>query len=94
MCFTHSFFHFATLRKSLQTTSALSATSKLSFEHLAVYMLLTSSVQLPYIWLLTDMITDFVSFIYNLCQFYLQPQNSGFDPEASFLVCSLILIEY
>ncbi|CNV44483.1 Uncharacterised protein [Streptococcus pneumoniae] len=22
MCFTHSFFHFATLRKSLQTTSA------------------------------------------------------------------------
>ncbi|CMZ25990.1 Uncharacterised protein [Streptococcus pneumoniae] len=23
MCFTHSFFHFAILRKSLQTTSAL-----------------------------------------------------------------------
>ncbi|CAG6247055.1 Uncharacterised protein [Streptococcus pneumoniae] len=39
MCFTHSFFHFATLRKSLQTTSA----------RLAV-----------------GMVTDFVSFIYNL----------------------------
>ncbi|CAG6034526.1 S1 RNA-binding domain-containing protein [Streptococcus pneumoniae] len=55
MCFTHSFFHFATLRKSLQTTSAfenlfkpLSTTSKQCFE----------------------------------------------QPAASFLVCSLIFIEY
>ncbi|CNU75470.1 DNA or RNA helicases of superfamily II [Streptococcus pneumoniae] len=60
MCFTHSFFHFATLRKSLQTTS-------------------TS----PY----RCMVTDFVSFIYNLKECFEQPA-------ASFLVCSLIFIEY
>ncbi|CAG5243283.1 Uncharacterised protein [Streptococcus pneumoniae] len=37
MCFTHSFFHFATLRKSLQTTSSSPA----------VYMVTDLSVFLP-----------------------------------------------
>ncbi|CAG6229360.1 S1 RNA-binding domain-containing protein [Streptococcus pneumoniae] len=82
MCFTHSFFHFATLRKSLQTVNV----------RLAVCM-----------------VTDFVSFIYNLktcfelilrkslqtaSAFICNLKNSFEQPAASFLVCSLIFIEY
>ncbi|SNL98720.1 Uncharacterised protein [Streptococcus pneumoniae] len=60
MCFTHSFFHFATLRKSLQTTSAC---------------------------LTVDIVTDFVSSI--------TTSKHCFEHHAaSFLVCSLIFIEY
>ncbi|CAG6213935.1 S1 RNA-binding domain-containing protein [Streptococcus pneumoniae] len=75
MCFTHSFFHFATLRKSLQAMSVFA---------------------LPYVWLLALSVSSTTSkhcfeltrqFIYNLKQCFEQPA-------ASFLVCSLIFIEY
>ncbi|CNU97764.1 S1 RNA-binding domain-containing protein [Streptococcus pneumoniae] len=73
MCFTHSFFHFATLRKSLQTTSA-SPYSKISSNRvsfaLSYYMLLTSSVSST------------------------TSKQCFEQPAASFLVCSLIFIEY
>ncbi|CMY77919.1 Uncharacterised protein [Streptococcus pneumoniae] len=70
MCFTHSFFHFAILRKSLQTTSASPC---------RIY------------------VTDFVSFIYNLKTVFWPSATSKqcFEHHAtSFLVCSLIFIEY
>ncbi|CAG5391858.1 DNA or RNA helicases of superfamily II [Streptococcus pneumoniae] len=60
MCFTHSFFHFATLRKSLQTTSASPCRR---------YVFLTLSV---------------LSTTSKPC----------FELTASFLVCTLIFIEY
>ncbi|CMX28275.1 S1 RNA-binding domain-containing protein [Streptococcus pneumoniae] len=44
MCFTHSFFHFAILRKSLQTTSASSTTSKQCFEQPAANFLVCSLI--------------------------------------------------
>ncbi|CAG6198028.1 S1 RNA-binding domain-containing protein [Streptococcus pneumoniae] len=76
MCFTHSFFHFATLRKSLQTTSASPC---------------------PYVWLLTLSVSSTTSKQYfELTS--LAPSTTSkqcFEqPAASFLVCSLIFIEY
>ncbi|SNJ54016.1 Uncharacterised protein [Streptococcus pneumoniae] len=53
MCFTHSFFHFAILRKTLQTTSA----SPCLFENLFKPRQLR---------LVVCYVTDFVSSIYNL----------------------------
>ena len=61
MRFTHSFFHFATLRKS-------------NSNHV--------SVALPYVWLLTSSVSSTAS------------KQCFEQPTASFLVCSLIFIEY
>ncbi|CJX08030.1 S1 RNA-binding domain-containing protein [Streptococcus pneumoniae] len=90
MCFTHSFFHFAILRKSLQTTSASpcriwlltssvsSATSKQCFE-------LTSSVSSTTSKQCFELTSSVLSTTSKQC----------FEqPAASFLVCSLIFIEY
>ncbi|CAG6281514.1 S1 RNA-binding domain-containing protein [Streptococcus pneumoniae] len=89
MCFTHSFFHFATLRKSLQTTSALSASSKISSNHVIV--------ALPYVWLLTLSVLSTTSKQYfELTSSVLSATSKQCfeQPAASFLVCSLIFIEY
>ncbi|SNG75302.1 Uncharacterised protein [Streptococcus pneumoniae] len=67
MCFTHSFFHFATLRKSLQTTSA-------SPYRIYVTDFVSSTDFVSLIYNLADFVslfapskvTDFVSLIYNL----------------------------
>ncbi|CNW01157.1 S1 RNA-binding domain-containing protein [Streptococcus pneumoniae] len=61
MCFTHSFFHFATLEN-------------LFSNHV--------SVALPYVWLLTSSVPSTTS------------KQCFEQPAASFLVCSLIFIEY
>ncbi|COT75662.1 S1 RNA-binding domain-containing protein [Streptococcus pneumoniae] len=60
MCFTHSFFHFATL------------------ENLSNHV----SVTLSYVWLLTSSVLSTTS------------KQCFEQPAASFLVCSLIFIEY
>ncbi|CAG6029424.1 S1 RNA-binding domain-containing protein [Streptococcus pneumoniae] len=76
MCFTHSFFHFATLRKSLQTTS---------------------TVALPYVWLLTLSVSSTTSkHCFELTSSVLSTTSKQCfeQPVASFLVCSLIFIEY
>ncbi|CMV50454.1 Uncharacterised protein [Streptococcus pneumoniae] len=63
MCFTHSFFHFAILRKSLQTTSALSATSKLCFEHHAASFLVCYLIFVEYTTILLPLARYFVGCI-------------------------------
>ena len=76
MRFTHSFFHFATLRKS-------------NSNHV--------SVALPYVWLLTSSVSSTTSKpCFELTSSVLSTTSKQCfeQPTASFLVCSLIFIEY
>ncbi|CMZ45725.1 S1 RNA-binding domain-containing protein [Streptococcus pneumoniae] len=68
MCFTHSFFHFAILRKSLQTTSA-------------------SPCRILELTSIRESLQTTLALSTTSKQCFEQPA-------ASFLVCSLIFIEY
>ncbi|CAG5312983.1 S1 RNA-binding domain-containing protein [Streptococcus pneumoniae] len=58
-------------------------------------MLLTSSILSTTSKLCFELTSSVLSYNLKRCQFYLQPQNSGFEqPAASFLGCSLVFIEY
>ncbi|CJR98612.1 S1 RNA-binding domain-containing protein [Streptococcus pneumoniae] len=90
MCFTHSFFHFATLRKSLQTTSASPCRMYGSDFVSSIYNLkncfeMTSSVLSTTSKRCFELTSSVLSTTSKHC----------FEqPAASFLVCSLIFIEY
>ncbi|SNJ67426.1 Uncharacterised protein [Streptococcus pneumoniae] len=72
MCFTHSFFHFAILRKSLQTTSA-SPCRIYGYLLRQFYLLYDTDSRQFYLYMILTLAYSISS---NYVSFHLQPQNS------------------